>query len=91
MPRQVRSADLQVDHFLSGAWITFRAARPTSAADALAWAARVDIPHRQPVVVHMNGAREIVLPSDHASDGDTGAVFETRFVWVDGRWLPGEA
>ena len=72
-------------------WATLRQLEPFASVSAvLAWASRVAIPDRQPAVLHVNGAREIRLPSGHAHDGETGGAFETRFVWVDGRWLPGE-
>lgn len=73
-------------------WATLRQLEPfATVAAVLAWASRVAIPDRQPTVLHVDGAREIRLPSAHAHGGDTGGAFETRFVWVDGRWLPAES
>lgn len=71
-------------------WATLRQLEPfTDAAAVMAWARTVAIPMRQPTVQHADGLREILLPDGHAVDPHTGARFETRFVWVDGRWLPG--
>lgn len=73
-------------------WATLREIeRFASAADALAWAAGCPIVDRTPLVLEADGGREIVLPGDPRHPQDDTPVFETRFVWADGRWLPASA
>lgn len=72
-------------------WATLRQLEPfATTADVLAWAAAVDLPARQPEVRHVDGAREIILPFEPTREAGSAGRFERRFVWVDGRWLPGE-
>jgi 8-oxo-dGTP pyrophosphatase MutT (NUDIX family) len=60
-------------------WITLRELEPLSSVNAvLEWASRRRIERREPVLVHENGTRLLVMP-------DT-----TRFAWADGTWRPEE-
>ena len=72
-------------------WATLRQLEPfATTAEVLAWAGRVDLPARQPEVRHVDGVREITLPPEPSPETGGAGRFERRFVWVDGRWLPGE-
>lgn len=72
-------------------WATLRQLEPFAAvADLLAWARRVPIEARQPEVRHVHDRREILLPHEPHPEPDGAGAFETRFVLVDGRWLPSD-
>lgn len=72
-------------------WATLRQLEPfATAAEVLAWAGAVDLPARQPEVRHVDGVREIILPTESSEALHGAGRFESRFAWVDGRWLPAE-
>ncbi|MGE3957795.1 MAG: NUDIX domain-containing protein [Vicinamibacterales bacterium] len=70
-------------------WATLRELEPfATAAEAIAWARTRTIVARQPRVIDAGGVREIVLPGHATHPSGEQSIFETRFTWVDGRWLP---
>ena len=58
-------------------------------ADALSWAAGVAVVERAPVLTGEGDARQILMPGHPDHPSTERVVFESRFVWTGGRWLPG--
>jgi len=76
-------------HLPPPTWATLRELEGFPSSDAaMTWAATRSVAMREPVVVDENGAREILLPGDPRHPQREAVSFETRFVWVDDRWLP---
>ena len=72
-------------------WTTLREIEPFASVDeALAWADRRHVIRREPRVLDWEGRRVLVMPGDalHPEPAADGPLSETRFVLVDGRWVP---
>lgn len=76
-------------HLPPPTWATLRELEPFSSADeAMAWAATRTVAERQPQVIGEGAARVILLPGDPGHPSQEDVRFESRFVMVNGRWLP---
>jgi 8-oxo-dGTP pyrophosphatase MutT (NUDIX family) len=68
-------------------WATLRELEPFASVDeALAFAHQRAIHRREPILIHDDQSRVLVMPGDPLHPEAEPVAFETRFRWVDDRW-----
>ncbi len=70
-------------------WATLRELEPfVAVADLIRWARSRAVCRREPRTLRRGETRVLVMPGDPLHPEPEPVAFETRFVWMDDRWLP---
>lgn len=70
-------------------WAMLRELEPFAAvADLVEWARARAVCRREPRTLTQGDTRVLVMPGDPLHPEPEPVAFETRFIWIDDRWLP---